>query len=189
MQIENVQVLLYRGLQANSEQREKMAAYWTAWERRKRELDCTMDLARQALSDVPGRVDLPVPLLTHISAVASGACRTGHVQVSLRQPPAGEHAACWAGRVAQLLGSCAEATVAAREALEKLWAVHVADADLYADTLDLQLQPRLILGLEQLVRVYAGHLMHETAPVDFMALCQLAKTQQHRAEMFNMRRV
>lgn len=186
-----MQALLYRGMHTTTQQRGRMAAYWSVWERRKRELDGAMSEARDALQTVSA-LDLPLALLTHISAAADSECR---LSVSLCRPAqlrlggadgGAEGGALPEGSV-RLLGGSAEATAAARDALEQLWAAHVADAELYADTLDLQMQPALILGLDQVARLFSVHLLHDTAPVDFMALCQMAKTQQHREEMFARR--
>lgn len=177
-------VLMYRSLSPSTDQRERMAAYWSVWERRKRDLDSAMDAARTALGRLPACLELPLPLLARISTIAGATRRTAPARERLQVETGGGADACCGGAPPRLLGGCVEATRAAQEALEMLWGVHVADADLYADTMDLQVQPMLILGLVQTARVFCGHLTHDTAPLDFMALCQLAKTQQHRTQMF-----
>lgn len=186
-----MQAMLYRGMHPTPKQRSRMAAYWSVWERRKRELDGAMSMARDALQTL-STVDLPLSLLAHISAAADGAhspsASTGErVQLRLGGAECDVGGEGMPDGLVRLLGASAEATTAARDALEQLWATHAADAELYADTLDLQMQPTLILGLDQVARLFSVHLMHDTAPVDFMALCQMARTQQHREEMFARR--
>ena len=177
LQVENMHAMLYRSLHMTSRQRGRMAAYWSVWERRKRELDAAMHDARAALRGL-STGEVPLGLLACISTAATAGSGGAY---------AGAGGASAAAGGVQLLGSCAAATAAARDTLEALWAAHVADADLYADTIDLQMQPALILGLDQVARVFSVHLMHDAAPVDFMALCQMAKVQEHREKMFQRR--
>eukprot|EP00892_Ulva_mutabilis_P002143 jgi/Ulvmu1/1192/UM108_0020.1 len=181
-----MQVVLYRGLRTTPEHRARMAAYWTGWERQRREFDTMMDTARDALCSIPARLDLPEALTARVSDVASGVCMAGPVAVRL-QMGGGKGGAAGGpdGDIgtALLLGGCPEATAAPREAHEVPWAVHVAEAGHYAEMMDVQFQPMLLMAPEQVARLFAGHLTLETAPVDFMALCQLAKTQHHRDEI------
>ena len=116
---------------------------------------------------------------------ASGMHRAGASAVACGPPQAapncGQPFAC-----AGLLGECAVATGAAAHAMRELTAVHVADGDLNADMVDLQIQPGRILSMQTMQRQWCAHLVHEVGPADFMTLCQLAATQRSRAQAFQM---
>ena len=75
-------------------------------------------------------------------------------------------------------------TAAAAAALKALQAVHVADAEVFVNAVSVSLQPGILLSTEQHLRLTCAHLAAKTAPADYMALCQLAASQAHRAELF-----
>eukprot|EP00892_Ulva_mutabilis_P002132 jgi/Ulvmu1/1191/UM108_0019.1 len=125
-EVENMQVMLYRSLRTTPAQRERMAAYWSAWERRNRELDSAMDATREALWRVQRAWTCPYRSLRRCLMSRVG-CSMGVVNLRLGMGRAGEGGVEGGVGAAMLLGSCVEATVGAQEALELLWVVHVAD--------------------------------------------------------------
>lgn len=122
-----------------------------------------------------------------------GCCRcagaqcadAGHQRAGCGEGSAGEtamHAGEWAAAGA-FLGASACQAAAAAEGLTLLRAAHAADAAMHADTMDEQLPPGLLLTAPQVAVVWSAHLSHGCAPVDVMALCQLAVAQQRREDV------
>ena len=209
-------VHLYRQLWLSAEDKERMADMWLAWERRRRALDRPHAAALDLLFRLPGPATLPAPLVRCVTACAGEdgvlAQHAQHSNGAPQQTPAhavesfgpaaGMHradapaVACGPLRAAPncgqpvacagLLGECPVATGAAVHAMRELAAVHVADGDMYADIVDVQLQPNSVLSMQQMQRQWCAHLVYEVAPADFMALCQLAATQRSRAQAFRM---
>lgn len=195
--MENMHVHLYRRLQLSAEQRHSMAALWHAWERRRRALTASMHSALDTLRGAPDSVRLPLDAITHISDLAAGrVSRPSACDLSTPDGGAAAAAACGCGCAAaaaavaaaaaqpQLLGAAPALTAAAADALRALQAVHDADADGFVDTVQVAMQPGLVLSPEQHLRYICAHRGAKAAPADFMAICQLAATQARRADLF-----
>eukprot|EP00892_Ulva_mutabilis_P001600 jgi/Ulvmu1/11440/UM076_0014.1 len=86
----------------------------------------------------------------------------------------------------RLLGASCEATVAAQEGLVALREVHDLHGRMRREMMELQMQPGLVLRPLQLARIYGTHVVHNTAPADFMQLCQLAAAQQRWLQAFKV---
>eukprot|EP00892_Ulva_mutabilis_P004399 jgi/Ulvmu1/2330/UM013_0178.1 len=217
-EVENMHVLLYRGLGLSAADKERMADLWHAWERRRRSLNKPHAAALAALRGLPGPDALSTEIVAACMRSGDPIKLSQHAQhaspssTALEQLSRGHNVYGGSGmhelhawghkfkinragarpfgtdRVGHLpcvglLGECHAATGAAMHALQDLAAVHKADGDLYADTLELQGQPGAVLSLEKLCRVCCAHLEHEVVQADFLALCQLAAAQRSRDQM------
>lgn len=168
-------VLVYRMLNLSPEQRVSLAAHWHLWERRRRSLDTPVATARNLLVSLPQFIPLPGEFAQRIFDIADGV-------LAPLQPPAwpqhAQHAPWERESVVPLLGAAADVTAAASEALRVLRYALSAESGIGVEMTGQRLQPGELLGLQQLLRLYSVHLLHQQAPqIDFMALCQLAATQ------------
>lgn len=83
----------------------------------------------------------------------------------------------------QFIGQCSGHMSCAAQAFQDLVAAHKADKEHLIDVLDLQV-PHAVLTAPQVARVLSQHILEDSAPLDFLALCQLASSQLHRQELF-----
>lgn len=195
-------VHLYRRMKFSPDQRNSMAALWGTWERRRRSLSASLQSAVTQLRSLPQTLHLPVDAVTHISDLASGRVSRPSVLAFDATAPAvavaaaaaaasGGYAAAAAAAAAavavtvpQLVGASPEAAAAAAGALQCMEAVHDADAEVFVTTVSVSMHPGVLLSTEQHLRLISAHLGARTAPADFLALCQLASSQCHRAKLF-----
>eukprot|EP00892_Ulva_mutabilis_P005790 jgi/Ulvmu1/3583/UM169_0001.1 len=203
-EVENMHVQLYRQLGLSTADKERMADVWQAWERRRRALNKPHAAALAALRTLEGLAALPDTVVCSITACENGWAQHTHPGNSQHGARARQdtctHAWDACGRAgstdaagspqhvprAGLLGECAVATGVAVHAFRELSAVHRADAELYVEMVELQIQPEAMYSLDTMSRFFCAHLVHGVAPADFLALCQLAAAQRSRAQLFQL---
>ena len=83
----------------------------------------------------------------------------------------------------QFIGQCSGHMSCAAQGFQDLLSAHRADKEHLVDALELQV-PNAILTVPQVARVWSEHILQDSAPLDFLALCQLVSSQQHRQALF-----
>lgn len=83
----------------------------------------------------------------------------------------------------QFVGQCSGHMSCAAQAFQDLLSAHKAEKEHLVDALDLQV-PNAVLTIPQVARVWSEHILEDSAPLDFLALCQLVSSQQHRQALF-----
>jgi hypothetical protein len=83
----------------------------------------------------------------------------------------------------QYIGQCSGHMSCAAQAFQDLVSAHMADKEHLKDALDLQV-PNAILTIPQIARMSSEHILEDSAPLDFLALCQLVSSLQHRQALF-----
>lgn len=179
VQMESMNVKIYKQLQLSRDQKEHLRDFWDAWEHRKRSIDSTMQTARAKLRNLPYGVSLPLPFLNLLSSLAGAApahpMRGWELDVD----------ACEFEKVC-LLGISPVQTELAAACLRELRAVHAADIAAFVDFKEVQLLPVSTLQTRQMVCMWSAHVLHKAAPHDFFGLARLASMQLQRESLYRL---
>lgn len=194
VQMESMNVKIYKQLALSRDQKEHFREFWDAWEYRKRSLDKTMQLVRAKLRNLPYGISLPVSFLNRISSLS------GHGLSPMRGGSGGWEAvpnsAVMTGGFAEdennqidrlrLLGMTAVETEIAAKAVRELCAVHAADIAAFVDFKEVQVLPVSTLQTRQMVCMWSAHVLHKAAPHDFFGIARLASSQLQRESLYRL---
>lgn len=88
--------------------------------------------------------------------------------------------------MSRFLGGSSAVTATAERGLVQLCLVQEAHGRIRRETMELQMQPGLILSPLQHAHVMGAHVLNNSAPADLMQLCQLAAAQQRWHDVFEL---
>lgn len=208
VQYDSFHVHLYRQLQLTAEDRQRLITHWTMWSQLCMALNATFHSALSTLAGLAQADEVPKALRVRITNLAAGdrrassfprheqsACSTlgsgdtvqevGGCQLStgmVVQKLHGAQGRGWDGAL-RLLGASGCETAAAERGLLALRDVHEAHSRVRRETMELQMQPGVLLRPLQLARLWTAHIPCGTVAADLMKICQLAAQHQRWLRM------
>lgn len=194
VQMESMNVKIYKQLALSRSQKEHFREFWDAWEYRKRSIDKTMQTARTKLRNLPYGIALSLPFLNRINMLAGSSMHSMRACGSNWDPipssavlpaPVPEDDDTDFAKVC-LLGVSPVQTEIAAKCLRELRAVHRADVEAFVDFKEVQLLPVSTLQTRQMVCMWSAHVLHKAAPHDFFGLARLASMQLQRESLYRL---
>ena len=196
LQMESMNVKIYKQLQLTRDQKEHFREFWDAWEYRKRSIDKTMQVVRAKLRNLPYGIALPMPFLNRVNSLASqaiGTLRGGSggwdgvqaAPAAAVMPPLAEDDEAEFDQL-RLVGMTPDETEVAAKCLRELRAVHMADVEAFVDFKEVQVLPVSTLQTRQMVCMWSAHVLHKAAPHDFFGIARLASSQLQRESLYRL---